>query len=1500
MKARRCIVWALVILTAIFYVLPAALLQIPYFQQKAAQSAAGYLKEKIGTEVRIGQIDFRFFNQLILRDVYMEDRQGDTLLAAKRIAAGFDFFPLFKKQFRFSSVQLHTFALHLGKTSSEAPLNIQYIIDAFRTQESSKSTDIYFCIKDLSLKGGRVSYRVENTAATQGLLNPNNLDWRNIAAKIRLKHCTNDSLVASIQHLSAAEQSGFCVEQLALDLSVDTSMMNINHLDMKLPQSALHLTNVSADYRRFLSGECRADEIAFNVQIEPSQIRPDDVRTLFPGFTRFSQPLEIQGLAFGIFDDFRLKDFQVSSGDDMNLVFNATVRHLNASDLSRIYVDGRMINSSITSEGIQQMVNIFSPKPVLLPEAVRRLRSVSIAGEVLGVLNNLTASVRLQTGAGDLCADVNFGRNQTYFLRGKLAATDFNFKNLIDNDDWGNARFEVDLNATFTNGKDWKGTVDALVNELDYKAYRYENVGFSGNFTADSFDGSLKAESPDGRFTANGSFLLKGKDSQFNFSARATDLLLDRLHWIRKYQHPKLSFAVDARLTGDHPDNLAGSLAFHHLLFSNSNGIYSMDSLSIQSQEYENHKQLQVRSDILTGTVDGLFSIRTVVDALKQTIAAYLPSLIPAANGTADTEKTDFRWNFTMSNTQELSSILELPLTLYESSQMRGEYNSEQNRFRLNGNFPLFKFGASLIENGTVDLNNDNGAIGLKINGTKLQQSDRKLLLTADIKALNDSILSSVRWNDGNGSKYKGELDFITHLACRKGKYPLTAFVDIQPSQMVFNDSVWTLSPTAIAYKDGRLSIDRFEANHNRQDITIKGNISEDTNDQIYASLNEVDLDYIFKSLNIEALTFGGIATGYVTAKDLLATRQLSTRLNVRNFSFNDVVFGDMNLQGRWDDEQQGVEMKGTIVLNDTTYIGVDGFIYPIKEELSILFDAHRANAAFLRKYLDNVTKDFSGQITGRIRLFGDLNFPTVEGNAWVDNGSFGVDFLNTQYTFSDWVRMNPDEIIIQNVVLRDAYGNKAIATGSVRHDLLRDFHFSLNLSYENFLVFNATARTNPLFYGRMFGTGTASIKGTEDLVNIDVSLQNNDNTVITLNFMEQPDIIDYNFVNFVTKVQQPVSVAAKLPKSAELSKQASRTDIRANLLLTANPGATLEVVMDPATGDKISSTGDGTMQIQYGDKTPLRVFGNYKIEKGLYNFSFQQAFFRDFEIEEGSSINFRGDPFTAALDIKAAYTVSANLGDLDQQLVQQTEETRRLSARDNVPVNCVLLLSGPLEQPVIKFDLEFPGATSEVERQVKSYIRTEDMMNRQMVYLLLMGRFYTAPEYARSDTKYNSDWSLLASTLTSYISKIVSDNLKIGTNFNFHQTYEDGETNTEMELLLSSTLMNNRLIINGNFGYINNPYLNTLNNNVPLIGDFDIEYKLTKTGDIRLKGFNRYNYRNYYSLTPEMTQGFGILFRRDFNNINDLFDRRRQLPLLSLPPAEVPVALSDTTKVRD
>ena len=177
--------------------------------------------------------------------------------------------------------------------------------------------------------------------------------------------------------------------------------------------------------------------------------------------------------------------------------------------------------------------------------------------------------------------------------------------------------------------------------------------------------------------------------------------------------------------------------------------------------------------------------------------------------------------------------------------------------------------------------------------------------------------------------------------------------------------------------------------------------------------------------------------------------------------------------------------------------------------------------------------------------------------------------------------------------------------------------------------------------------------------------------------------------------------------------------------------------------------------------------------------------------------------------------------------------------------------------------------------------------MNRQMVYLLVLNRFYNVDGGNTSSLKNNELASLAASTLSSQLSNLfgsISENVQVGAFYTKNNI--GGFSDTEMALMLSTQMLNNRLILNGNFGYRDSPARNT-----SFIGDFDAEWKLTRAGDIRLKGFNRYNDRTFSPWTAYTTQGVGLIFRRDFNNFRYIFRRRPP----SVFPVTIPVVKGDS-----
>ena len=334
----------------------------------------------------------------------------------------------------------------------------------------------------------------------------------------------------------------------------------------------------------------------------------------------------------------------------------------------------------------------------------------------------------------------------------------------------------------------------------------------------------------------------------------------------------------------------------------------------------------------------------------------------------------------------------------------------------------------------------------------------------------------------------------------------------------------------------------------------------------------------------------------------------------------------------------------------------------------------------------------------------------------------------------------------------------------------------------------------------------------------------------------------------------------AQLEIKAEEEKEED-TDIHLNLLIDATPDATMKIIMDPMTGDYISGKGAGSIRTEFFNKGDVKMFGSYKIDQGVYKFSLQEVIRKDFVIEKGSTISFNGSPLDAFLDIKANYIVnSASLNDLIPNANEYVNQT-------NVKVNCIMAISGQLTAPDIKLDLDLPNEREEVRALVRNYIPTDEQINMQILYLLGIGKFY-APENTGTTDSSDMMSSVLSSTLSGQLNNalaniINNNNWNIGTNLS---TGEKGWTDVEFEGMLSGQLLNNRLLINGNFGYRDNPLANT-----NFVGDFEAEWLVNRSGNIRLKAYNETNDR-YYTRTNLTTQGIGIIFKKDFDKWSELF----------------------------
>lgn len=86
-----------------------------------------------------------------------------------------------------------------------------------------------------------------------------------------------------------------------------------------------------------------------------------------------------------------------------------------------------------------------------------------------------------------------------------------------------------------------------------------------------------------------------------------------------------------------------------------------------------------------------------------------------------------------------------------------------------------------------------------------------------------------------------------------------------------------------------------------------------------------------------------------------------------------------------------------------------------------------------------------------------------------------------------------------------------------------------------------------------------------------------------------------------------------------------------------------------------------------------------------------------------------------------------------------------------------------------------------------------------------------------------------------------------------------------------STSLFNDRTVIEGYFGYVDDQNQNNLSSQ--FIGDFSVEQKLNELGTWRLKVFNVTNQDELRNATRNSpyAQGVAIIYKQDFNNRKDL-----------------------------
>ena len=475
---------------------------------------------------------------------------------------------------------------------------------------------------------------------------------------------------------------------------------------------------------------------------------------------------------------------------------------------------------------------------------------------------------------------------------------------------------------------------------------------------------------------------------------------------------------------------------------------------------------------------------------------------------------------------------------------------------------------------------------------------------------------------------------------------------------------------------------------------------------------------------------------------------------------------------------------------------------------------------------------------------------------------AFLIDYLNTFYSVQHDFVVTPTEIAIDNVVLYDTIGNKAIASGTIKHDYLSNFRFDIDVKANDFLAMNTNQTMNDLFYGSAIVTGDVGIRGSIDDIGISVSGTTKRGTYMYIPISMSASVSENDYVVFV----KPKGEENDTP--INLAPVQSGQEFEINLATNVTPDANVKIFMPYNMGD-LTARGAGNLRMSANSIGEFFLYGDYIVQNGQFNFVFENLLRKKFDLMEGGKISWTGDPYDAIINVNGLYRTKTSLSSLGIVIDSNS------SIRNRVNVDCIIHLSEQLFKPEIKFSIRLPNSDPEIETLVFSVLDTtnEALVTQQVISLLVLGSFsYTG---ASNISLGSSSINVLSNQLSSWLSQISKD-------FDVGLNYKPGDeiTSNELEVALSTQLFNDRVIIEGNLGVIGSSAATQSASNI--VGDVDVSFKITDDGRWRVKAYNHSNASSTDNVTSydnyaPYTQGVGISYRKEFDRLADLFKSRKK-----------------------
>jgi hypothetical protein len=1521
----------------LLFVLLAVLLYLPPVQNWAVKTAARMASESTGMNISVGHVQLRFPLDLALDDVNVLRQNDslpqlkDTVADVKRAVLDVQLLPLFKKQVNIDNLELCKVKMNTAtlihsarvkgsvenlKLSSHSiwlkgdslkvdiaqidSANLDIALSDTVPPDTTPSKNFWkIYAQQLSVKHSNVTvhtpgdtlqigthiggidakrgffdlykglYRVGSFDWTDGALtydnnfkthskgldaNHLNLSGINIGVD-SLYYCT-PKLYLNLRTCAFREKSGIAVDNLAGPVSMDSTMINLPKLTLQTPESRIE-ANFVMDFTAFDDvNPGRLKAIVHGAVGKQDIMRflgdmPAEFRRRWPNY-----PLRIDGVLTGNMKHAVLQGVDVSLPTAFRLRADGTVG--NVTDMNHLKANLQLKVNTYNLGFITQMLGPSFNNTISIPSGIGFNGKVNVNGKLIAT--NFTAT----QGGGSLSGRANINTKLMAY-NADLKARSLPVNHFVKG--MGLRPLTASVNITGV-GTDVMSTTTSAQGSANIKSfgisgYAFNNIAANIKMSHGMAHAAINSNNSLLKGVLNFDALMSTKRLRATISGDVAKMDFNKLH-ITDYP---LTAAFCAKV------DLASDLNDYYKAYGNIGDITLIDSVKTYRPE-DIDMDILTRRDTTHAIVDcGDFRLmlnakggykrlmksgnRIMAEMQKQVKKRYIDqALIRRTLPLATIHLNTGNNNFFVRLMQKMGYSVDDAYINLTSSPEQG----------LNGSLLIDKLIADGVQIDTLRLALASDSTGMTCRG-QIRNNEKNPQYV--FNSLFDGGLN------GNSAFVNAKIyDAENRLGVQTG---LTAKMEQNGIRMSMNDNNQILG-----YKKFNVNSDNyvFLADNRRVSANLKLTADDGTGVQVYTNdstealqditvgLNDFDLKHIMAVIPY-APKVTGVMNGdfhLIQTKDELS---VASDISVDKMTYEDCPIGDLSTEFVYIPKGDGTHyVSGSLSIGDNEVGTITGSYNPKGEgTLDATAKLDRLPLNIINGFIPDRIMGFKGYGDGTLSVKGSLSKPKVDGEVYLDSCYLVSEPYGVELRFDDDpVTIVGSHLLFENFEMYAHNDSPLNVSGSLDFSDMNNMLLNLKMQARNFKIIDAKENPRSETFGKAYVNFFGMMNGPVNDLNMRGRLDVLGSTNMTYVLRDSPLSNDNSLDGLVEFVNFSDTTATNVVRP-------SLTGFNMDLSVNVDEGARVVCQLNADGSNYIDVQGGGDLRLQYNPADNMRLTGRYTLNNGEMKYSLPVIPLKTFTIQEGSYVDFLGDPMNPKLNITATEQTKASVSGSSSQ-------------GHTVTFDCGVLITKTLQNMGLEFIIDAPNDMS-VHSQLMS-MSTEER-GKAAVAMLTTGMYIVD-----GNTSSFSMNSALSAFLNGQISSITGNALRtLDLSFGVdNTTTSTGSTQTDYSFKFAKRFWNNRLRIT--VGGKVSTGADVANQNEQFFNNVTFEYRMDQNSTKYLKLF--YDRDSYDWLEGNVGEyGAGFMWRRKLLHFKDMFKFKDDN--MTMPPANADTLKNEKVK---